>query len=185
MRKYVKNRLPILFGCLLTLAFTELKAQSPSKLFFGGGFSIAVSEYLDINVSPLVGYNLTPTFAVGVLAKYEYISFTSDVEPYKASLYGGGVFARYDVSSLFLSETALYTIFVQTDYQYLYTKLSWKKTSYSDSYTEDRWYIGAGFSVPTGARSRFYAYISYDILSLLRNRNTEHSKPVVSVGYQF
>lgn len=172
--------------CLLALASMGLKAQEPSRFFYGGNVSISVSNYLDIDISPRIGYYLTPAFAMGVLAKYEFVDYDKDgYEPFKENTFGGGVFAQYDVSSLFLDTSVPYRIFLHTDYQYLYTETKWKRTNYTDYNTDDKWHIGAGFSVAVGGRSRFYSYISYDILKTIKNESNKYNKPVVSVGFQF
>ena len=176
----------VVLVCLLALPFTSLKAQEQSKLFYGGGVSIAISDYLDIDVSPRVGYYLTPNFAMGLLAKYEYLNYKDAIEPYKANTYGGGAFAQYNVSSLFSGASLPFNIYAHTEYQYLYTEVKWKHQDYTSYHTDDRWYVGAGFAVPFGVKSSFYTTIMYDILAVIKNKDNEYrNKPVISVGVQF
>lgn len=173
--------------CLLILSFSNIKAQEKGRFTYGGGVSVAISDYLDIDVSPRVGYNLTPDFTIGLLAKYEYINDRrSGVEPYKANTYGGGAYAQYNVSSLFSKASLPFNIHAHTEYQYLYTEINRKNYSHTTYDTRDRWFVGIGFSVPFGVKSSFYTTIMYDILAEIKNKGDEYSnKPVISVGIQF
>ncbi len=175
-----------LLACLLVVSFTGLKAQEQSRFVYGGGVSIAISDYLDIDISPRVGYKLTPDFTVGLLAKYEYLDYDNTSEPYKANIYGGGAYAQYNVSSLFANQSLPFNIYAHTEYQYLYSKIDWKRDNYSNYDTRNRWFVGGGFSVPFGVKSSFYTTIMYDILAVIENKGDEYSnKPVISVGVQF
>ncbi|MDR0660879.1 MAG: hypothetical protein LBG19_08805 [Prevotellaceae bacterium] len=178
----------LLITCLLCLSYIGLQAQEqeqkPSKFFWGGGVSIAINDYLDIDVSPRVGYRVTPNFSLGLLAKYEYMNLNED-EPCKINTYGGGTFAQYNVSSLFSNQSLPFNIYAHTEYQYLYSEIDWKHQNYTGYHTDDRWYVGAGFSVPFGGRSYFYTTILYDLLTIIKNKADTYRKPVISVGVQF
>ncbi len=178
-----KNYSKTLLILLLLVSPSLLKAQSSSKVFFGGNLGIMVTDYLDINIAPIVGYQLTPHFAVGALAKYEYSYNRDDINPVRANTYGGGLFTRYDVSSLFTNQALPYNIFVQGEYQHLYTTAENTNSGYKDSWNEDRLYLGAGISISSGGRGSFYTYIAFDVISLFNEKNS--SVPVVSAGYMF
>ena len=188
MSKQINRYRIFLLLSLPILSLTQLSAQEQkqSKFFYGGGVSIAISDYLDIDVSPRVGYYITPNLAAGILAKYEYVNFKGEVEPYKSNTYGGGAFLQYNLSSLFTSQSLPFGIHLHTEYQYLYTEIDWKYQSHTTYDTRDRWFVGGGFSVPFGNRSYFYTTILYDILTIIRNEDNEYrNKPVISVGVQF
>ena len=192
MRTHTKKCGVLLLAFLLSLPFTKLQAQEQeeqkqSRFFYGGGVAVALGGYLNIDVSPRVGYRLTPNLSVGVLAKYEYINDKrSGVEPYQANIYGGGTFVQYNVSSLISSTPLPFDIYVHTEYQHLYATFSWKNYSYTTNDTRDRWFVGGGFAVPLGKQSVFYTTIMYDILAIIKNKGDEYSnKPIVSVGVQF
>lgn len=171
---------------LLILSFTNLKAQEQSPFVYGGSASIAISDYLNVDISPKVGYKPTPDFTVGLLAKYEYLNNDNAAEPYNANTYGFGAYAQYNISPLFTSQALPFNIYAHTEYQYLRTEIGWKHQHYTTSYTQSRWFVGGGFSVPFGAKSSFYTTIMYDILAVIENKRDEYSsKPVVSVGVQF
>lgn len=173
----------ILIAALAIAGIRPAHAIPPDKLFYGGNVSLLLGSYFDIDIAPMVGYKFTPNFSAGILAKYEYAYFKNDVNPYRTNTFGGGPFARYNVSAIFTKQPAMYNIFIQTDYQLLYTTAKWNKESYKDTYTEHRWYWGAGLSVPIGERSSMYTYVAFDALSLFNNKNS--GQPVISVGYQF
>lgn len=185
MVMYKKVSLNFLIASLLTLLSLTLKAQESSRFFYGGNIGLSVSEYFDLNINPRVGYYLTPNLALGVTAKYEYINYKGDYEPFKENIYGGGVFAQYDITSLIVSESSSYGIFAITEYQHLYVDTKWVKTSYSNSSTDDKWYLGGGVSVSIGGHAKLYTYITYDILKAIKNESNRYNKPIVNVGVQF
>lgn len=188
MSKNIKSCSIPLLVCILALSVTGLRAQEqkPSRFFYGGGVSVAVSDYLDIDISPRVGYYIAPGLALGVLAKYEYVNFKgNNPEPYKSNTYGGGAFMQYNISSLFSNQSLPFNIHAHTEYQYLYSEFDWKHQNHTSYYTDDRWYVGAGFSVPFGVKSYFYTTVLYDILRVIKNESNEYNKPVISVGVQF
>lgn len=76
-----------------------------SKLEVGGGVGLQFGDYTVINVSPQVGYRLTPYFTAGAGVAYTYFKdedrFNYD---YKASYFGMNVFGRfYPIQYLVLS----------------------------------------------------------------------------------
>jgi len=82
-------------------ASTSKKAPSnepkfTDKLFFGGDLGLMFGSYTYVNISPIVGYRISPEFSAGIGAVYEYHS-DNRVKGYKysTSIYGGKLFAQY------------------------------------------------------------------------------------------
>ncbi len=71
------------------------------NLFIGGNFGLGVGSYTNINISPQIGYHLSPMFDAGVGLNFQYISQkTYDYQGYDYSkisqfVTGGNVFARF------------------------------------------------------------------------------------------
>jgi len=84
------------------------------KLFFGGNIGLSFwSEYIYIELSPLVGYKLTPRFWIGAGPKYMYIKQSTY---YQSSIYGCKTFASFaildkinEITNIGLGSVFLYT----------------------------------------------------------------------------
>ena len=42
------------------------------RLYTGGGFTLAIGTYTNIEVEPLFGYRITPRLSAGILVKYGF-----------------------------------------------------------------------------------------------------------------
>ncbi len=71
------------------------------NLFLGGNFGLGVGSYTNINISPQIGYHLSPMFDAGVGINFQYISEkTYDYQGYDYSkitqfVTGGNIFGRF------------------------------------------------------------------------------------------
>lgn len=75
-----------------------------SKLEIGGGVGLQFGDYTVVNVSPQVGYRLTPYFTTGAGVSYTYYKDGRSTYDYKASYFGMNVFGRfYPIQYLVLS----------------------------------------------------------------------------------
>jgi len=70
------------------------------RLYFGGNLSLSVGTVTLIEISPLVGYRLTPRWSAGFGLKYEYYKSSGyignyGVSTYSTSIYGTNVFTNF------------------------------------------------------------------------------------------
>ena len=66
-----------------------------SRIFFGGNFGLSLwSEYVYIELSPLIGYKITPRFWAGVGPKYMFIKQSTY---YQSSIFGFKTFSSFAV----------------------------------------------------------------------------------------
>lgn len=141
------------------------------KIFFGGGVGLSFGSYTRIALYPQVGYRFTNWFVGGVEIGYEYIKDNRFSNSYEASNYGASLFARlYPVRQLFLhAEYAMYNY----------------KLYYIDESSSREWvpflFLGAGYSVNIGPRTRAYAAVKFDVL---QNSNSPYGDwaPFWSIG---
>jgi len=78
----------------------ENKAQKPdfkSRLFFGGGFGLQFGSTTLIELSPLVGYMITPKFSVGISPTYKYYHYNAPYGAVNTNVFGGSIFSRYSI----------------------------------------------------------------------------------------
>ncbi len=133
MRNIFYSKTPIYIG-IIFLAFifhsstlnaqvdegnNKEKSNFSSRLFYGGGFGLQFGTVTLIELSPLVGYKVTPKFGVGVSPTYKYYSYKnyySNSSSLKTNVYGGSVFARYLIFSSVFAHAEYETLFFNTKY---------------------------------------------------------------------
>ena len=157
------------------------------RLFFGGNFGLMFGTVTNIEVSPLVGYYLTPRLAAGAGIKFEYFRDRGGYEPYQTTIYGGNLFSRYTIIKN-LGEglnIGLNTgIFAQVEYE----ALSLERAYFEPPYSEDGRFIvhsvlvGGGLIQPVGRRSAFLVTVLYNLNETSRS---PYSNPVVRIGFNF
>ena len=189
---------------LLTLALILFTGLTPSSLFaqtedemedlrpidrifFGGNFGLMFGTVTNIEISPIMGYYLTPRLAAGAGIKFEYFRDKGYYAPYKTTIYGGNLFSRYTIIKN-LGEglnIGLNTgIFAQAEYE----ALSLERAYFEPPYTEDGRFIihsvlvGGGLIQPVGRRSAFMITVLYNLNETARS---PYSNPVVRVGFTF
>ena len=65
------------------------------KLFFGGNLGLMFGSYTYINISPIVGYQVKPSLAVGVGVVYEYVKDNRFVNyNFETTIWGGKLFVQ-------------------------------------------------------------------------------------------
>jgi hypothetical protein len=85
----------------------EEKPKSPfwDKVFVGGNLGAQFGNVTTVNISPIVGYRITPKISAGIGITYQYYSIRT--YNYETHIYGGRIFARYQpLSFLFLHAEA-------------------------------------------------------------------------------
>ena len=83
------------------------KPNSPfwSKVYLGGNVGAQFGNVTMVNLSPIVGYRITPKISAGFGVTYQYYSIRT--YNYSTHIYGGRIFARYQpLSFLFLHAEA-------------------------------------------------------------------------------
>ncbi|NJM14378.1 MAG: hypothetical protein HC896_02480 [Bacteroidales bacterium] len=171
--------------------YKEKKGQGVSeKVYFGGNFGLYFgNDYSYVEVSPLVGYRITPRLSSGVGATYIYYHFGQ--QGISTHIYGGRVFSEYtfihDLQNLlnigFNGSFSLYTEFevLSLEKKYFYVV----NTTLSEEpgrYLQPAWWVGLNIGLPLGQRGRFNFGILWD---LLNTRNSLYSSPHVRAGFQF
>ena len=118
------------------------------KLYFGGGGGFSGgSNFINVALSPLIGYKFTERFSGGMQITYQYVKFL-DVS---WSNYGGGPFLRYNVTQ---------KLFGYTQYEYLNVGASSGDVRYNFS----SMFVGLGYSEPLGGNVAFNITALYNVL---------------------
>jgi hypothetical protein len=163
---------------------------STNRLFFGGNGFLQLGTYTDIEVSPLVGYWVTPRFAPGIGAKYEFLSQSTYGTTMSTNVYGGSAFASYllvkDLNKVFEKLRSNIGIMAHMEYELLsldkrYFAL-YPDQSAGNRFLQQNFYIGGGIRQPIGEHASFYFLVLYNLNSDL---SSYYSNPVFRVGFTF
>jgi len=88
-----------------------------SRLFYGGGFGLQFGSVTLIEVSPLVGYKVTPKLGIGISPSYKYYSYKNPYYPssrLETNVFGGSVFARYMIFENIFAHAEYESLFYNT-----------------------------------------------------------------------
>lgn len=144
---------------------TMSRGNAFDKFYFGGGGGFSGgTNYLNLSVSPLVGYKVTEEFSAGMQISYQYVK-SGD---FKISNYGGGPFLRYNVGD---------RLFGYTQFEYL-------NFGYPDYFGEiqrlgfESWFVGLGYVEPLGDNFAFNILALYNLL-YQSGGNSPYPSPLV------
>ena len=194
----VQRRLCILVLCAM-FAFPTTAQQNHSfrdRFFFGGNFGLAIGSYTDIEISPHVGYYITPRWAAGIGMTYEYYNnkfhrvIASNpyiqYERYETHIWGGRLFSNYVIINNindFIPLGFNFRIFAHVEYE----ALSYEKNFYDDDATgrelQHSVLVGGGLRFPMGKRSSMNLTILWNLNSHLND--FYGSGPIIRLGYNF
>ena len=69
------------------------------KIRLGGSFGLSVGTITNINISPMIGLQLTPKLTLGTGLIYQYYKSTFPGFNYQNNIFGGRVFGLYNISN--------------------------------------------------------------------------------------
>lgn len=144
----------------LVVSAAELKAQynpgagqkRESRIFYGGGGGFGGgTEYLNISVTPMVGYKVTEQFATGLQTSFQYVRWFGN----SINNYGGGPFVQYSFSE---------KLFAYSQYEYLNFGFFPPGQSEPERAGFSSLFVGGGYVEPLGDRAAFVLMALYNLL---------------------
>jgi hypothetical protein len=160
----MKSRILYLIVCVfitVTSSFAQdVQRDRPSlkdRIFFGGGFGAGFGDVTFVNVTPTIGYRVTPKLSTGLNFTYQFTTFdyyyaNGRKESFTGNDYGVGVFAR---------QMLFGPIFLQAEYEYLnYQGLYFDGSEYRAGFNSIM--AGAGISQPIGSKAFLFFTVLYN-----------------------
>lgn len=181
------NRFLLYIGvlCLSFLTFTQtLFAQVDylerkpeynfkSHLYFGGGFGLQFGYMTLIEVSPLVGYNITPKFSVGISPTYKFYKYNDYYGQnldLKTNVWGGSIFSRYYIFE---------SVFAHVEYEsLLYNTQSPGYPETKQQYNS--FFVGGGYNQRIGGNAGMYIMILWNLND---TPDSPYINPIIRVGF--
>ena len=190
MNKYI---LSILLICCTLSSFAQFEEPQKKKervidrMFFGGSFDLAFGDITLINLSPTVGYRITPRFSAGLGGVYIYQKYKRF--DFEYSVYGGSVFVEYNIVqnlsdyfsrfpgsiTLHLENEVLNVEELETDV-YGYAHLTGNRIWI------DNVLAGGGLRQPLGRRGAISIMVLWDITE---HPSSPHVNPIFRIGFSF
>jgi hypothetical protein len=125
------------------------------RWYFGGGIGLSFGTVDYIEIAPMVGFRVTPSFNLGLGVFYRYRNDGRYEEDVTTNDYGANLFAQYQVvPQLFLHGEAEYV-----NYEYILANLDTVRES------DTNLLAGAGYGWPVGGGSVYFLVLynfSYD-----------------------
>jgi hypothetical protein len=152
---------------------TNDKVDFKSKLFFGGGFGFQFGSITLVEISPLIGYKITPKFSAGLSPTYKFYKYKDYYtgNSYSATnVWGGSVFTRYDLFQ---------NVFAHAEYETLFynTKLN---NGISEMQQYNSFLIGGGYQQQIGGNSGMYILVLWNLND---TPESPYNNPIIRVGF--
>jgi hypothetical protein len=174
-------------GNNLTAPKKNRKPPVRQKLFFGGYFSMRFGTVTDVELAPIVGYQLTPRFSFGTGIKYQY--YNDKFYNYDTHIYGFKIFSQFnviqDLNKLIPAGISM-SIFIYGEYEGL--SLESQYFDYAGIYPDqerfwlNNFLVGGGIRQPLGPRAGIYFSILWNLNESL---NSIYSNPIMRIGFTF
>ena len=181
---------------LFVIFFVPATAQKNysfcDRLFFGGGFGLTAGDYTDIELSPIVGYYITPRWAAGIGVVYEYYNnkyhwyntTTQTYERVETHIWGGRLFTNYVIVNNVNDWIPLglnFRIFTHAEYEALSYEKQFLSYKASGRELQNNFLVGGGFRFPVGERSSMNLTILWNLNSTLND--IYGSGPIIRFGF--
>jgi len=197
----MKRSICILAFCAMfaLAASAQTNYSFRDRLFFGGGLGLSIGTYTDIEISPHVGYYITPRWAAGVGIPYEYYNYRDHfiigqdlttgkliTERFKTNIWGGRLFTNYVIVNNMNDWLPLglnFRIFAHVEYE----ALSYEKRFFDYFATgrelQNSILVGGGLRFPTGKRSSMNLTILWNLNSTIND--IYGNGPILRLSYNF
>lgn len=189
----MKSRLtnPFLYTCivigLISALNTSVSAQSnidlsqeqklswKQRMFYGGGLGLQFGQLTLIDVSPMVGYRITPRIGLGLDPTYKYYAYRNYYGPdvdLKTHVLGCGLFTRILVFN---------NLFAHAEYEYLSYKVK-------DTFGQGQKYqthfesilLGAGYREQIGNNAFMNLLVLWNLNETI---DSPYNNPVIRIGF--
>ena len=133
----------------------DYKPPFKERVYLGGNFGLNFGSLTYVEVSPLAGYMATNRFSFGPSITYRYFKDKRFIPSISTSIYGAGVFGRYNL----------------TDWLYAYTEYESINVEYynraESAYIRDwvpGYFIGGGIFQSIGGRAGLGVTLLFNLL---------------------
>lgn len=158
------------------------------RLYFGGNIALNFGSLTYIEVSPQVGYLLTPRLISGVGITYIYYKDNYYRNNFETHIYGGRVFSDYSIIKDFNKFIPIGfngSVIGHVEYEALSLDQELNKLNPDldqNRFIQHNVWVGGGVNMPMGEKSYFSIYVLWN---LNEDSYSLEQSPVVRVGVHF
>lgn len=147
------------------------KPSFGQRVYFGGYVGLQFGTQTLIDISPMMGYMVTPKLSMGLGLKYQYYKYDDPYYEYETNSYGGSVFARYNIWQ---------GLFAYTEYEVLNMDAYDPGTREQERRNVGSWFVGGGYSQPLGSRASMYLMVLYNVNETIYS---PYANPLFRIGF--
>lgn len=147
-----------------------------NRVIVGGNLGLQFGNVTLIDVSPTIGYMLSPHLVLGLGGTYKYYSYKNYDTRYNTSYYGGSTFIKYYLSNLeigFLRDLYLHAEYELLNYRY----------DSGAGYDNERvlsYFVGGGYRAPVSDKVDIHLSLLYNLND---TKNSPYENPVFRIGF--
>jgi len=170
----------------------EDKSKFKENVFFGGSLWASFGTVTRVEVSPVIGYHISPRFDVGIGGKYLFYKSnswnytgTNDFS-FSAHIYGGKAFSRI-VLIKNLNDILPFTLHGRLsshlEYEGLNMPSNFAPETHSSRFWSHYYWVGGGLQQKIGKKAYFNIFILYN----LNEKSTYqlYDNPTIRIGINF
>lgn len=165
----------------------EMSPRFTDRLIFGGSLGLQFGTLTLIDISPVVGYRITPKLEAGLGATYKYYKYkdfyfdqtTGQKFDLKSNIFGGSVYTRYHI----LENIFLHGEFERLRYDYddIYYSGGTFMRNATHTYINSL-LVGGGLRQRIANNSYFYVLALWN---LTEDAMSPYSNPIIRMGMLF
>jgi len=141
-----------------------------SHLYFGGGLGLQFGSMTLIEISPLVGYKVTPKLSIGVSPTYKYYHYKAYYGSTSTNVFGGSIFSRYSIFE---------NIFAHVEYETLFYNI--QEPGYPTTRLQfNSFFVGGGYNQRIGGNSAMYILLLWNLND---TPDSPYVNPIIRVGF--
>jgi len=140
------------------------------RIYLGGNVGALFGSTTYINVSPLIGFQITKQFSAGIGGTYNYLSENYGGQKYISTVYGTNVFGRYLFTENFFAQAQWDRLSVLDYTSPILNQRAWV----------DNLLIGGGYRQLFTAKASFVAMIFYNIN---QTPLSPYNNPIIQIGF--
>jgi len=184
----LKNNLiqPVFLAILLCLnifgycqSFTDKERASKQswkdKLFYGGSLGLQFGTLTLVDISPMIGYKVTPRLGFGINPTYKYYRYKNyylSNDDLMINVFGAGLFGRYLLFD---------KLFAHAEYEYLiYDFIEPHQSGNNFAQEFQSFLVGAGYREQIAANGYMYLLVLWNLNETI---DSPYNNPIFRAGF--
>jgi hypothetical protein len=150
---------------------SEDKSDWSDRFFTGGNIGLSFGKVTNIEISPIIGYNINERIAVGTGFVYRYYNDKRYSPSAQFDILGFRIFSRLNI---------VYGFFAHAEYEYIRFRTNiYYDLNVTETYNLNSFLIGGGYKYEVGHNTYLTAIVLYNLTEELY---TPYNNPIIRIG---